>query len=84
MDKEDASTRFRKLATSDKRPGTARLRDIFDDVEVALKAKVPQITILAELKDLGFTMEMAGFKSALQRIRKQRKDTKIETAQAGQ
>lgn len=80
MDKEDASTRFRKLAAGDKRPDTARLRDIFDDVEVALKAKVPQTTVLAELKDLGFTMEMAGFKSALQRIRKERKETKFETA----
>jgi len=80
MDKEEASKRFRKLATSDKRPATARLRDIFDDVEVALKARVPHIAVLAELKDLGFTMEMASFKSALQRIRKERKQSKIETA----
>lgn len=79
MDKEDASTRFRKLASGDKRPDTARLRDIFDDVEVALKAKVPQTTVLAELESLGFTMKLAGFKSALQRIRKERKETKIET-----
>lgn len=74
MDKNEASTRFHQLAIGDKRPDTARLRDIFDDVEVALKAKVSQATVLAELKDLGYSMTMASFKSALQRIRKERKN----------
>lgn len=51
---------------------TARLREVFDDIEATLKAGVSQATVLNELHDLGFTMKMASFKSALQRIRKER------------
>lgn len=74
MEPNEASTRLRALAKDDKmRPETARLRDIFDDVETALKAGVSQVNVLAELKKLGYTMTLASFKSALQRIRKERK-----------
>ena len=71
MDKKDASSRFRELATGDNRPATARLRDIFGDVELALAARVSQATVLEELQKLGYGMTMASFKSALQRIRKE-------------
>ena len=79
MDKNEISTRFHQLATGDQRPATARLRDIFDDVEVALKAKVSHVTVLAELNSLGYNMQLSSFKSALQRIRKERKETKNQT-----
>ncbi len=73
MGENDISARLRALATDDKRrPETARLRDVFDDVETALGAGVPQADVLAELHQAGFTMTMASFKSALQRIRKER------------
>lgn len=73
MDKDEVGERFRNLAVgSANRPEAARLRDIFDEVEVALKARVPQVDVLAELHNLGFKMNIGAFKSALQRIRKER------------
>ncbi|EKA8700445.1 hypothetical protein OMN91_004480 [Salmonella enterica subsp. enterica serovar Derby] len=73
MTKDEVSARLRALATDDKRRSeTARLRDVFDDVEATLNAGVTQADVLAELHALGFTMTMASFKSALQRIRKER------------
>jgi len=82
MDRDEVAKRFHQLAAGDQRPDTARLRDIFDDVEVALKAKVPQTVVLAELKSLGLSMTMASFKSALQRIRKERKQKNTESEPA--
>lgn len=73
MSKDDIAARMRALATDDKRRSeTARLRESFDEVEAALKAGAPQAEVLAELHAAGFTMTMASFKSALQRIRKER------------
>lgn len=73
MGENDISARLRALTTDEKRrPETARLRDVFDDVEATLRAGVPQADVLAELHQAGFKMTMASFKSALQRIRKER------------
>jgi len=73
MSKDDIAARMRALATDDKRRSeTARLRESFDEAEAALKAGAPQAEVLAELHAAGFTMTMASFKSALQRIRKER------------
>jgi hypothetical protein len=73
MTKEEVSARLRALASDDKkRSETARLRDVFDDVEATLRAGVSQADVLAELHGLGFSMTMASFKSALQRLRKAR------------
>lgn len=80
MNKNEVRERFRSLAMdSPNRPETARLRDIFDDVEVALNARVPQSEVLAELHKFGFKMNIGAFKSALQRIRKERAK-KVETS----
>lgn len=73
MDKTEASARLRALATGDKlRTDTARLREVFEDVEAALSAGVSRVNVLAELQNLGYTMTLSSFKSALQRIRKER------------
>lgn len=75
MDKNEVRDRFRALVvSSENRPEAARLRDVFDEVEVALKAKVPQAEVLEELHKIGFKMTLGGFKSALQRIRKERQN----------
>ena len=72
MDYENLNDRFSLLIQkSTKRPGAARLRDVFDLVESALRAKVPQQEVLAELNKIGIEMSMGAFKSALQRVRKQ-------------
>lgn len=55
------------------RSETDRLRDIFDDVEAALSRNQRDI-VLATLHQQGFTMTPTSFKSALQRIRKERKE----------
>ncbi|KAF1003912.1 MAG: hypothetical protein GAK28_04375 [Luteibacter sp.] len=56
------------------RSDTARLRDVMDEVEAALKAGVRREAVLAKLHENGFTMTLASFKSALQRIRKERRE----------
>jgi hypothetical protein len=75
MSQESLAKRLRELARDEKaRSATARLRDVFDDVEAALKSGVRREAVLAILNEQGFNMELEGFKSALQRIRKQRRD----------
>lgn len=56
------------------RSETARLRDIFDDVEAAIQSGVRRDVVLETLNAKGFTMTVTCFRSALQRIRKERKD----------
>ncbi|MFI3187225.1 MAG: hypothetical protein QX198_14715 [Methylococcaceae bacterium] len=71
--KDDIKASLRELASSDtNRPETARLRDIFDDIETALSAGVKVQTVLETLHGKGFTLSLAGFRSAIQRIRKER------------
>lgn len=73
MNGNEIDKRLRALACDDKRRSKiARLREVFDGVEAALAAGVSQANVLSELSQAGLSMPMATFKSALQRIRKQR------------
>ncbi|HDQ4465239.1 TPA: hypothetical protein P9G65_005553 [Pseudomonas aeruginosa] len=54
------------------RSQTARLSEVFDDVERALKAGVSRKAVHKALLDDGFTMSFASFENALHRIRKRR------------
>lgn len=73
MEKNDVASVLRALATSDEsRSETARLRDIFDEVEAAQRAGVSRAKILEALHAQGFTMTLKSFESALYRIRKSR------------
>jgi hypothetical protein len=75
MTQEAITSVLRALATGEKaRSETARLRDVFDDVEAALRSGVRRETVLKALQEQGFKMKMASFKSALERIRKERKE----------
>lgn len=70
---DDLGEALRSLSMDDSsRSETARLRDVFDDVEIALGKGVRREAVLALLNEKGFTMTLASFKSALQRIRKER------------
>jgi len=72
MSKNSVAEALRTLATSDKsRSETARLRDVFGEVEDALKAGVSRAAILETLHAQGFTMTPKSFESALYRLRKQ-------------
>jgi len=64
------------------RSETARLRDVFDEIEAALNAGVRREAVLATLHENGFTMTFTGFKSALQRIRKER-TVAVDSSKAG-
>lgn len=76
MQKNSVADVLRALATGDKaRSETARLRDVFDEVEAALSAGVSRAAVLDALHDQGFTMTLKSFESALYRIRKQREKT---------
>lgn len=73
MDKNDVSSVLRALATGDSsRSETARLRDVYPDVEAAIAAGVSRAAILEKLQENGFTMTLKSFESALYRIRKKR------------
>ena len=74
MPKTNIVDELRALATSaEKRPDTARLRDIFNDVEAVLTAGVSRAEVHKTLQKYGFKMTLRGFETALYRIRKQRK-----------
>ncbi|MDC6237003.1 hypothetical protein PP724_22835 [Ralstonia solanacearum] len=74
MEKSSVAGVLRALAQEDKgRSETARLRDVFGEVEAALDAGVKRQTILEALNEQGFTMTLKSFESALYRIRKQQK-----------
>ena len=73
MSKNSVVEALRTLATSDKsRSETARLRDVFDEVEGALKAGVSRAAILETLHEQGFTMTPKSFESALYRLRRKK------------
>lgn len=73
MQKDSVAEVLRSLASGDKdRSETARLRDVFPDVEAALQAGVSRAAILNALHAQGFTMTLRSFESALYRIRRQR------------
>jgi|SRR5471030_138038 len=74
MEKNNIAKALRALATSDKnRSATARLRDVFDDVEIALKAGVSHAAILDTLHEQGFAMTAKSFESAMYRLRKKKR-----------
>jgi hypothetical protein len=71
MDENRVANALRALAADDKkRTETARLRDVFPDIEAAFEAGVSRADILQTLHDQGFKMTMKSFESALYRLRK--------------
>lgn len=82
MDKNSVAEALRALAGSESRSETARLREVFDEVETALSAGVSRTAILETLHEQGFTMTAKSFESALYRLRKQREAGKLPKAKA--
>lgn len=73
MDTAKAASRLRSLAQDvSKRSKTAVLRDVFLDIERAIRAGVSQVVILEELRALGLDMNEHAFRSALRRLRAER------------
>jgi len=75
MEENKLANKLRALAVGElHRSQTARLNDVLDDIEIALKAGVKRLAILEMLKESGYTIQMSGFESALHRLRKRRKE----------
>jgi hypothetical protein len=73
VDTAKAASRLRSLAQDvSKRSKTAVLRDVFLDIERAIRAGVSQVVILDELRVLGLDMNEHAFRSALRRLRAER------------
>lgn len=73
MSNHELSEKLKVLATSAAgRSNMARLRDIFDDVEFAIKAGVPISTVHATVSNSGLQMTDNAFRVGLTRIRKER------------
>jgi hypothetical protein len=70
MDVAKAASRLRSLAAdSAKRSKTAVLREVFVDIEAAIRAGVSQVVIVEELRALGLDINSGSFRSALRRLR---------------
>ena len=73
MNHNELPGKIRELALqSTDRPKMARLRDIFDDLEFAIKAGVSISMLVETVKQSGLVMTENAFKVALSRIRKER------------
>lgn len=74
---------LRELAGGDDgRSETARLKEVYEEVEKALSAGVKQAAIHEALVKNGFSFSLSGFKSSLARIRKNRTQPKPSQASA--
>lgn len=67
-----------KIARSE----TAKLREVFSSVELAIQAGVSRAAILDTLHSQGFSMTFKGFENALYRIRKERTKQRLSSNMA--
>ena len=76
MTEKTLSEKLRLLANHDlERSKSARLRDVYDDVELALAAGVSKEKILKQLAEDGLIFTLDAFNTTLQRIRNKQKGT---------
>jgi hypothetical protein len=73
MDKKALAERLRTLAVDDtRRPKMARLRDVLEDVEMALAAGAKRADVVEALRTHGLDMSLSTFKTSLKRRRARR------------
>lgn len=74
MTKKTLSDELKRLALDDgKRTQTARLGDLFEEIEAALASGVTRASIVETLAKNGFDLPLGSFNSTLHRLRKKRK-----------
>jgi hypothetical protein len=77
MSKNSASERLRALAEKEvPRSKTARVRQVFDDIEALQRDGYSLTQILDSLNEEGFDLSLSQFKVMLHRIRKERGTTR--------
>ncbi|PIV91319.1 MAG: hypothetical protein COZ20_01690 [Gallionellales bacterium CG_4_10_14_3_um_filter_54_96] len=79
MDNNNISERLKALSRGKNRSATARLREIFDDIEAALSAKVLRKDVHQALVESGFEITFESFELVIYRIRKGRRENKHAT-----
>lgn len=79
MGDNNISEKLKALATGSNRSATARLREIFDEIEAALQSGVRRKDVHQTLTENGFSISFASFELAIYRIRKAREVGKIKT-----
>ena len=72
---------LKKAARGNSRSKTARLREIFDEIEAAKESGLSLKTIVAVLADRGLVFDLATFVNIRHRIKNERRDGKRQTAQ---
>lgn len=72
MDDNNISEVLNALAKGKNRPATARLREIFNEIEAALRAGVRRKDVHHALTKSGFAISFESFELAIYRIRKER------------
>ena len=83
MSDQEISSKLRAIAAGPKKTDTARLRDIFDDVEYALARKT-QSDVLSILHQGGFKFTEAGFRYSLAKIRRERGTGRMTKKKVGE
>jgi hypothetical protein len=74
MDKKAIADSLRALALDkSKRTKTGLLRDVYDDIEIALAAGVTHAQVVKVLNKHGLEISLASFGTTLRRLRKKRK-----------
>lgn len=85
MENRALSKTLQEMArTHPSRSETDRLRDVYIDVEAALKSGVSRKAVLAALHQDGFTMSLKMFDKALYRIRKANRPTATNPVQTNE
>jgi hypothetical protein len=73
MEESKVASKLRALSVGEAhRSQTARLGDVLEEIETALKAGVKRSAILKILQESGFSLNMNGFQTALHRLRSKR------------
>ena len=72
MDDNNISEKLQTLARGTNRSATARIREIFDQIETALHAGVLRKDVHQALSESGISLSFASFELAVYRIRKER------------
>lgn len=73
MGNNDISEKLQSLARGKNRSATARIREIFNEIENALRAGVPRKDVHKVLMESGISLSFASFELAVYRIRKENK-----------
>lgn len=76
MDDNNISEKLHVLAKSKNRSATARIREIFGDIEAAFHAGVRRKDVHKTLNENGFEITLESFELAIYRIRKERGEGK--------